>query len=709
MAGVPGARPALGAGFLISLLLAAIPGRVDADQGSIVLADDSLASIASDLDGDGAREVIAVRRHPDDGTDLVLEAWTERDGAWPSLGSSRIERWDGEEGRPQPARFAQEGFGLLTVRNGSRATPIVATVTQAGDNLGGCCLSLSVIGMGEAAIAIDLVERTFGSAETLQVVDLEGDGVDELIVSRRIVDDLGVSGSEHALLRQTAGGFELHALPLSDGGTLHLAAAGESDGEPGDDLIFVDFEATTLARLVADADELVVERVPARALGMRPGGGWVAGVASGVIGVVDGSQLSAIRWPRGGHPEVTATLSTGAPPFVMPFGQGRTARWIDLTGMDPNVTGTTSTRIYRLDLKLEQEIEAPPLTRRLWEMNTNGSSAGSRRFLWEHAGPIPGGLGPDLPAFLGHGSLIAIESDGSLETRSAVHLVGVGVLGVAGTDGAWLAVAGEWAAFGSHAYLGNIGYEPAYGMLAVIPLADVLGANDRERPAVDFSGAIVAGTGTDERLYTADDSFQVSVSGEPGTVVVALAGGRSTVADIFGTSSVTLTVDPPAGRGAPREFEMSVFVIGPTGITRSISWQGVALHVPPEVTAAASVEPFSLRATVSGQIEGEVTLTVDGREILPSPSGRFRVDVDAPAWPRDVLVVARDPLGNETIKRLEIIGFVDYRGLPWIPIVGTLTVVAGIVLFVRTPRLRPERRLRPDGDGRLEEIDGDLV
>jgi len=132
--------------------------------------------------------------------------------------------------------------------------------------------------------------------------------------------------------------------------------------------------------------------------------------------------------------------------------------------------------------------------------------------------------------------------------------------------------------------------------------------------------------------------------------------------------------------------------------------------VPPEVTASADVELLSLHATVTGRVEGDATVTVDGHEVIPSPgTGRFRVEVDAPAWPREVLVVARDPIGNETVQRLEVIGFVDYRGLPWIPIVGVATVLAGILLFVRTPSLRPEARLLPDGDGRLEEIDGDLV
>ena len=84
--------------------------------------------------------------------------------------------------------------------------------------------------------------------------------------------------------------------------------------------------------------------------------------------------------------------------------------------------------------------------------------------------------------------------------------------------------------------------------------------------------------------------------------------------------------------------------------------------------------------------------------------GAFATTVDAGPWPRSVIVAARDPLGNEVVERVEVIGLYDYRGLPWAAIVGVATLIAGAVLFLRIPRRRPAH-VPELGDGRLEELD----
>ena len=92
-------------------------------------------------------------------------------------------------------------------------------------------------------------------------------------------------------------------------------------------------------------------------------------------------------------------------------------------------------------------------------------------------------------------------------------------------------------------------------------------------------------------------------------------------------------------------------------------------------------------------------MTVDG-------TGRFAVSVGVPPWPTEIVIAATDPVGNARTFALSGVGFFDYRTLPWIPIVVVLVAIAGIVLYLRVPHLRPEPRAAGD-DSVLEEIDPD--
>jgi hypothetical protein len=150
-------------------------------------------------------------------------------------------------------------------------------------------------------------------------------------------------------------------------------------------------------------------------------------------------------------------------------------------------------------------------------------------------------------------------------------------------------------------------------------------------------------------------------------------------------------------------------VISPGGISRTKTWDLTVLSEPPEVTASTSFELFGSRAKVVGHVTPHTTVTIDGRRVTPNSTGDFRTMVDAWIWPRDVAVVATDPLGNEHVRHVEVVGFADVRALPWIPIFVVLTIAAGVALFLRVPTVRPDQRPVPDGDGLLEELDGDSI
>ena len=134
--------------------------------------------------------------------------------------------------------------------------------------------------------------------------------------------------------------------------------------------------------------------------------------------------------------------------------------------------------------------------------------------------------------------------------------------------------------------------------------------------------------------------------------------------------------------------------------------QGTFVLTNPTLRASAATAAFSLRSALRGRVSPWVDVVIDGVPVPVTDDGRFAGEVDAPIWPRDVTIVARDRLGNETVTRLQIVGFLDYRGLPWAAIVGAAIVASGAFLFVRTPRPRQPQTIAAE-DGTLEEVDGD--
>ena len=98
-------------------------------------------------------------------------------------------------------------------------------------------------------------------------------------------------------------------------------------------------------------------------------------------------------------------------------------------------------------------------------------------------------------------------------------------------------------------------------------------------------------------------------------------------------------------------------------------------------------------------------MAVDGSAVPVGSDGRFEAAVGAGLWPRDVQIVATDPLGNRTTTTISVVAVLDYRQLPWIPIVALLTILAGIVLYLRVPHVRPATPSGQMTDATLEDLD----
>ncbi len=116
---------------------------------------------------------------------------------------------------------------------------------------------------------------------------------------------------------------------------------------------------------------------------------------------------------------------------------------------------------------------------------------------------------------------------------------------------------------------------------------------------------------------------------------------------------------------------------------------------------------FDVAPLVSGQTIPGSTVTVNGRPGEVDSDGFFSVPVDVGVLPTEVRVMVADQIGNRTERVVTRVWPLDYRQLPWIPITVALTVVAGLVLFLRTPGTGPSGDNRTlDEDSTFEEIGG---
>lgn len=718
MSGALGGRRLRGSFALGLALLLIAPLRATAEDGEIVLAESSLGSVGADLDGDGVREVLILRGAADESGDegeYTVEAWGFRAGAWVELGEAPILRWDGGLD-PGPRRVrvgGLEAVGLLVLaRNGEPLVLAASSIVEESESRsGGCCLSLATIALRGDRLTVDPLEADLGPVESLSVLDVDGDGTDELFVTEQTVyDELGTPMSTYAVLRQAGAGFEREPIVLPEATAPYSGTIGETDGVAGDDLVFVGRQDGIALRVADHGGTLQVEKGEAEGLFDWEFGGWFVGIADGTLVMVEQQGVSLLRWPRGRGPERVGGFDTPDFPPLFVLGEGPDARLVELAGTNGETDEPIGIRIHDLEMRLERYLPAPQILNEVWAMSNrySGGPPELPSFIYPSVAPVPGGIA-GRPALLGYGRLVVIEPDGSLRVEDAAPIVSVGIIGAVGPEDGWLLAGPPWyGGAGETTYLGASEGDSPRSAIRVMPLATVLDVSGAGDPSIVVLGATEVGAGVDRRLVAPDGGFQVTVDGAPGTVVVVSAGSRLDAEEIT-DEPVTLTLDPPGGGTRNRRFEASVLVVRPNGIASGARWDAEILREAPEVTVNASSEPFALRTTVFGVATPGAAVTVDGQEAETNRNGAYRLDVDAPIWPRDVLVVARDPVGNETVERIEVIGFVDYRAWPWIPIIAALTTLAGVGLFLRTPRVRPQPALAPEGDGRLEEIDGDLV
>jgi hypothetical protein len=235
----------------------------------------------------------------------------------------------------------------------------------------------------------------------------------------------------------------------------------------------------------------------------------------------------------------------------------------------------------------------------------------------------------------------------------------------------------------------------------MVPVEVLLQPSASTAASVELDGAVLT---ADRHLLARPDGFAAVVDAPAGTLV--LAGGSTLESYQVGADLLTLDFVPPRNDEAG-EFGFSVLAVLPDGRVLLEEWNGSVVSEAPALSATSATTAFALGAQVRGAVEPYVQLLVDGRPVEVNTDGSFEVAVDVPPWPRDVVVAARDPFGNETSLRVQAIGFLDYRGLPWIPITGLATVLVGAYVFLRIPRPPAARAPMLSDDATLEEIEAD--
>lgn len=192
---------------------------------------------------------------------------------------------------------------------------------------------------------------------------------------------------------------------------------------------------------------------------------------------------------------------------------------------------------------------------------------------------------------------------------------------------------------------------------------------------------------------TVEDAFGPLATGTRTVARTGVPGGTlSGVDDSF--VRVQLPADELAPGVRPR-WDMTIVALNDWGELSEPMLAAVDTDV---VGPMLSVEtefltaPWPFGAPLRGRTEPNAKISVDGgpwQEV--SRSGRFEVRHALAPWPQTVEFRATDGLGNVTVRRVSVIGGIDFRRLPW------EILVAGTVLLavVGTTFLGARRGRRP--------------
>ena len=701
----------------LAVLLCAAPGLVRAadppapiaipsEPGAQFLDGAAFGGIVADVDGDGIRELVRLVPKADSPGLLAVDAWrVNADGSWQSLGEAPLTRAASvnEILSERPARrnpMRPVGVGeparFLTWNDGTRERLLVATIASSLQPVA-CCLTVwEVTATAKSGVGLRLRLSTQGNATSILSLDLDGDPADELFVTQQP----DPRGPNEVPVRA----YDWDGRKFNEARSSFIAPPGwgafpsaDTDGRPGGEVLISsdpidDGGGAVLNRFWMAGGSVETESWAIRARGavaaFDAGDGPRIVVVPAEIGVT-----LVVRWPAGGAIEYEA-------------GASDVGRLLGILGSGPNarilIAAHDGGSGFRISGPRLEAVPVPGVDGAAAALQANG--------LQPYVGRLPGGLSGHA-AYIAAGRLIDQQPPSSLlrqlATTGIAALPGITPLGVLGPGESRMALLHgdvDTSRDGGD-LVGPLRRTPA--PVSVALTTAVLSPESGGGSLHPGFGGAVSTNDAGTALAIGRDPFTAALRGPAGsTVALSIAGltdpaGPGTALSL-GDGSLQLPIPPPS-RGD--RFRLSISVITPAGHGYTGSWRVQVLDDPPSLVVDTPLAPLSLRVPISGSTRSGAAVTIDGRPVAVAPDGSFAADIDAGLVPRDVDLVATDAVGNVTRQVISVVGFVDYRRLPWIPVVALLTVAAAVILFLRAPRPRPERPRAPDDDARLEEID----
>ena len=676
---------------LLSLPAAAASSdAVPPEPGAIVLPPvPTLQALAGDVDGDGNRELL--RLVQTDGEATVLEVWHEAGGRWSPAGSP-IQVLSGQAAGPGRNKvYAGAPARLLAWRDG--VAERVLLVTQPRFELldigPACCLLIHEVVLDGRGLRLRPMGGQSNSVEAVLALDLDGDGTDELLTTRSLPPVGGIEYPMEARVYRFDGdqfGKPTRVqLPYGSGDSPFLL--GDTDGRQGLEAGLIGtLGPPGLYRIRLDASgTLVMDRsglgsvIAAVAFSARDGH---------AIAVSTTGRVQIVDWPAGREPRIVdddlqvsgvlGTADTSSGPLLL----------VD--------TAQATLRTLGADLRFGPVVDAAPDAALL-----------GLRSLRVYSGPLPGGGYRGARAAIFRGRLVGSLTPGerSQVDQAIAPLVDAAPVGLVGSGNAAMAILHGDIFPGRLRREGGVLEEltPTPGSwLSIAPLADVLqpGApTDGVQPSID--GAVPEGS-TLSGLVTSAAGFHARLTGPPGSRVAVYGVGATTQSVVPASGAVTVAIEPPRSDAADQRLDAGLIVLTPAGQAYVVDWSVQVLTRPPALTAAADTPFLSSQVRVSGRVPPGTRVAMNGSSLVADTTGRFAGEISAPPWPSDVRIEATDAVGNRSTRVISVVGLVDYRQLPWIPIAVLVTVLAALALFLRGPGAREPAA---DGDSRLEEIE----